>query len=132
MASKPPMSMVDIVNSHRPKNFKYCYVFKEDAPLIELDEAGYDMRLLDTIENPDLMNAAKLANFKYYDRDIVAHAKQPYPLEKGVLMTKQMATKTDKKLSQVGVAFFEHDDVSYVTIKLCYEKFDIYEIFILA
>jgi hypothetical protein len=132
MASKPQPTISELVESHKPKNFKYCYVFKDDESLIELEKSGFDFNLLDTINNPELMNAAKESSFKYYDRDIVAHAKQPYPLEKGVLMTKQMATKTDKKLFQVGVSFFDHDNVSYVAVKLCYEKFDIYEIFILA
>lgn len=122
----------DIVESHKPKNFKYYYDFHNDETLIELERAKYDMSTLDTIQNPELIQYAKHATFKYFDRDVVAHAKEPTILEDGVIMTKKMATKTDKKLLQVGYGFFEVNDVSYVTIKLCYEKFDIYEIFILT
>lgn len=122
----------DIVTSHKPKNFKYYYHFHDDNDFIQLEQSGYDVSTLDTIMNPNLINAAKNANFKYYDREVVAHAKEPTILENGVIMTKKMATKTDKKLSQVGVAFFDYDMLKYVAIKLCYEKFDIYEIFILT
>jgi hypothetical protein len=130
--AKQTQSIDEIVESHKPKNFKYYYQFHDDASLIELEKQGFDLSTLDTIENPDLINQAKQASFKYYDRDVVAHAKEPTILENGVIMTKKMATKTDKKLSQVGVGFFSFQNVSYVAIKLCYEKFDIYEIFILT
>lgn len=130
--AKQTQSINEIVESHKPKNFKYYYRFHDDASLIELEKQGFDLSTLDTIENPDLINQAKQASFKYYDRDVVAHAKEPTILENGVIMTKKMATKTDKKLSQVGVGFFSFQNVSYVAIKLCYEKFDIYEIFILT
>ena len=53
-------------------------------------------------------------------------------MERGVILNKKMATKTDKKLEKVGLAFFDIEDVSYVSVKLCYELFDIYEIFILT
>jgi hypothetical protein len=130
--AKPQQTISEIVESHKPKNFKYYYDFHEDAMLVELEQQGFDLSTIDTIENPELIQHAKQASFKYYDRDVVAHAKEPTILENGVIMTKKMATKTDKKLSQVGLGFFTWNEVSYVTIKLCYEKFDIYEIFILT
>jgi hypothetical protein len=130
--AKPQQTISEIVESHKPKNFKYYYDFHEDAMLVELEQQGFDLSTIDTIENPELIQRAKQASFKYYDRDVVAHAKEPTILENGVIMTKKMATKTDKKLSQVGLGFFTWNEVSYVTIKLCYEKFDIYEIFILT
>lgn len=124
--------LTDVVESHKPKNFKYYYHFHDPNDLVSLEQVGYDIASLDTIMNHELIECAKNATFKYYDRDIVAHAKEPVMLERGVVMTKKLATKTDKKLTQVGVAFFTLRDVDYVTIKLCYEKFDIYEIFILT
>lgn len=130
--AKPQQTISEIVESHKPKNFKYYYDFHEDAMLVELEQQGFDLSTIDTIENPELIQHAKQASFKYYDRDVVAHAKEPTILENGVIMTKKMATKTDKKLSQVGLGFFTWNEVSYVAIKLCYEKFDIYEIFILT
>jgi len=132
MAKKPAPTLAELVDSHRPKNFKYYYYFHDPKDLEQLEANGYDITTIDTICNPALIKAAQSASFKYYERDIVAHAKEPTILEKGVIMTKKMATKTDKKLSQVGVGFFELNDVEYVAVKLCYEKFDIYEIFILT
>jgi hypothetical protein len=130
--NKKELSLQELVESHRPKNFKYYFYFHNPDDVVELEKNGFDVTLLDTICNPELIQAAKQATFKYYERDIVAHAKEPTILEKGVIMTKQMATKTDKKLSQVGVAFFSLMNVEYVAVKLCYDKFDIYEIFILT
>lgn len=130
--AKKELPLNEIVDSHKPKNFKYYYYFHNPEDLAQLQQMGYDIATLDTICNFELTEAAKNATFKYYDRDVVAHAKEPVMLERGVLMTKKMATKTDKKLSQVGVAFFSLHDVDYVAIKLCYEKFDIYEIFIMT
>lgn len=132
MAQKKELSLVELIESHRPKNFKYYYDIKNDTDLIELDQLKYDLSTLDTIGNSELIHAAKNAGYKYYERDIVSHAKEPTVLENGVLLTKKMATKTDKKLSQVGVGYFTMNDVSYVAVKLCYERFDIYEIFILT
>ena len=130
--AKKELPLNEIVDSHKPKNFKYYYCFHNPEDLVELEKIGYDVASLNTIENSALIEAAKNAAFKYHDRDIVAHAKEPVMLERGVLMTKKMATKTDKKLIHVGVGYFSFNNVDYVTIKLCYEKFDIYEIFILT
>jgi len=132
MAAKPQMTMVELIESHKPKNFKYYFDIKNDESLIELENDHYDLSNLDTIQNPQLIQAAKQATYQYYERTIVAKAKEPSVLENGVMLTKKMATKTDKKLSQVGLGYFTYDEVSYVAVKLCYEKFDIYEIFILT
>jgi hypothetical protein len=129
--AKKELPINEVVESHKPKNFKYYYHFHNPDDLVELEKLGYDIASLDTICNADLIEAAKAAEFKYHDRDIVAHAKDPVMLERGVVMTKKMATKTDKKLLQVGYAFFTFNEVDYAAIKLCYERFDIYEIFIM-
>lgn len=130
--AKKELPINEVVESHKPKNFKFYYYFHDPEDLVKLEQMGYDVATLDTIGNASLIEAAKAAPFKYHDRDIVAHAKDPVMLERGVLMTKKMATKTDKKLIQVGVGFFAHEGVDHVAIKLCYERFDIYEIFILT
>jgi hypothetical protein len=36
------------------------------------------------------------------------------------------------KVGKIGIGFFNHDDIAYVSIRLVYEQFDIIEIFILA
>lgn len=130
--AKKELPINEVVESHKPKNFKFYYYFHDSEDLVKLEQMGYDVTTLDTIANAALIEAAKSAPFKYHDRDIVAHAKDPVMLERGVLMTKKMATKTDKKLIQVGVGFFTFEGVDYVAVKLCYERFDIYEIFILT
>lgn len=132
MAKKPEPTLEELVISHKPKNFKYYYHFHEDADYIQLAQNGFDMSSLDTLMNPELIKFAMQSDFKYYDRDIVAHAKEPTFLENGVIMTKKMATKTDKKLERVGVSQFEYNDLQYVAVKLCYQKFDIYELFIMT
>mgnify|MGYP003421943922 FL=1 len=53
-------------------------------------------------------------------------------MDKGVIISKKMVTKADKKLLKIGIGFFNHDDIAYVSIRLVYEQFDIIEIFILA
>lgn len=130
--TKKQLSLSETIESHKPKNFKYYFDIHDDETLIELEKQGFNLAELDTINNTNLIQHAKNASYKYYERDIISHAKEPTILENGVMIIKKMATKTDKKLSQVGVGFFECDDVSYVSIKLCYELFDIYEIFILT
>ena len=130
--SKLKMNIRELVESHTPKNFKYYINLKSEEDLIALETLGYDLDNLNTIRQPDLIKHAISATYKYYEREVVAHAKQPTIMENGVILNKKMATKTDKKLEQVGVAFFDIDEVKYVAVKLCYELFDIYEIFILT
>lgn len=130
--SKLKPNIRELVESHTPKNFKYYINLKNEEDLKALETLGYDLDNLNTIRQPDLIKRAISATYKYYEREVVAHAKQPTIMENGVILNKKMATKTDKKLEQVGVAFFDIDDVKYVAVKLCYELFDIYEIFILT
>lgn len=130
--SKAKPNIRELVESHAPKNFKYYINLKNDESLKELESLGYDMANLDTICQPELIKHAIDAAYKYYEREVVARAKEPTLMERGVILNKKMATKTDKKLEKVGLAFFDIEDVSYVSVKLCYELFDIYEIFILT
>lgn len=130
--SKAKPNIRELVESHAPKNFKYYINLKNDESLKELESLGYDMANLDTICQPELIKHAIDASYKYYEREVVARAKEPTLMERGVILNKKMATKTDKKLEKVGLAFFDIEDVSYVSVKLCYELFDIYEIFILT
>ena len=64
--------------------------------------------------------------------EVVARAKEPTIMDDGVIVSKKMATKTDKKLQNVGIGFFTHEGIRYVCVKLIYERFDIIEIFILT
>lgn len=131
MATKN-MSLPELIMAHLPKNYKYYLELKNEDDYKILEDEKFDMALLDTINDAELITAAKQKPYKFCERDVVAHAKEPTVLERGVILSKKMATKTDKKLIQVGYAFFEHADVSYVSVLLCYERFDIYEIFILT
>lgn len=123
---------VEIVDSHKPKNYKFKYIIKDDSLWTELEEAKYDVSTLDTINDSDLTVAAMNASFKEYPREVVATSKKPTQIEDGVLLFKQMTTKTDKKLQNVCVGFFTHNNLRYVCIKFVYDRFDIIEIFILT
>lgn len=127
---KDPVTKV--VDDHKPKNYKFKYIIKDDALLKELEDSNYDLSSLDTINDTDLTVAAMNSTFKEYPREVVASSKKPTQIEDGVLLFKQMTTKTDKKLQNVCVGFFSHNDLRYVCIKFVYERFDIIEIFILT
>lgn len=127
---KDPVTKV--VDDHKPKNYKFKYIIKDDALLEELEDSNYDLSSLDTINDTDLTVAAMNSVFKEYPREVVASSKKPTQIEDGVLLFKQMTTKTDKKLQNVCVGFFSHNDLRYVCIKFVYERFDIIEIFILT
>ena len=122
----------EIVESHKLKNFKYKFIFKNDDIIKELESLKYDISSTDTINNDDLTQAALNASYQYYERDIIGKAKEPTMMDKGVIISKKMVTKADKKLLRIGIGFFNHDDIAYVSIRLVYEQFDIIEIFILA
>ena len=122
----------EIVESHKLKNFKYKFIFKNDDIIKELESLKYDISSTDTINNDDLTQAALDASYQYYERDIIGKAKEPTMMDKGVIISKKMVTKADKKLLKIGIGFFNHDDIAYVSIRLVYEQFDIIEIFILA
>ena len=83
------------------------------------------------MEENSSFGIAKEAEYKLYERTTVSSAKKATELDNGVVLSKSLATKTDKKLINVGVGFFKHDNVDYVSIKLIYDRFDIYEIFYL-
>lgn len=130
MAEKKTTS--EIINDHKPKRYKFKFIIRDDNLLKELEDANYDMSSLDTINDTDLIVAALNAEFKEYPREVVASSKKPTQIEEGVLLFKQMTTKTDKKLQNVCVGFFSHDNLRYVCIKFVYVQFDIIEIFILT
>jgi hypothetical protein len=128
--AKDPVTKV--VDDHKPKNYKFKYIIKDDELLKELEDSNYDLSSLDTINDTDLTVAAMNSTFKEYPREVVASSKKPTQIEDGVLLFKQMTTKTDKKLQNVCVGFFSHNDLRYVCVKFVYERFDIIEIFILT
>lgn len=129
---KKQLTMSEIIESHKPKNFKYRFIITDDSVFNELIEQGYDLDNLDTIKDDMLVQEALNAEYIEYHRDIIGKAKEPTVLEDGVIISKKMVTKADKKLFGVLVGFFKYRNLSYVAIKLRYERFDIIEIFILT
>lgn len=120
----------ELIRSHLPKTYKYYIDIKDVTLEEELDDA-FDWEILDTLKRPELVRLAKDIEYTLYERTTVASAKKPTVLDKGVVLSKNLATKTDKKLINVGVGFFKYEDMYYVSIKLIYDRFDIYEIFAL-
>lgn len=131
MASKDK-SISEIVNDHKPKNYKFKFIVKDETLWKELEEQQYDISSLDTINDSDLTVAALNTSFKEYPRETVAAAKKPTSIDNGVIISKKMITKADKKLQSVNIGFFTHNNVRYVCVKFVYERFDIIEIFILT
>lgn len=131
MASKDK-SISEIVNDHKPKNYKFKFIVKDETLWKELEECEYDISTLDTINDSDLTVAALNTSFKEYPRETVSSAKKPTSLDDGVIISKKMITKADKKLQSVNIGFFTYDNVRYVCVKFVYERFDIIEIFILT
>lgn len=131
MASKDK-SISEIVNDHKPKNYKFKFIVKDETLWKELEEQQYDISSLDTINDSDLTVAALNTSFKEYPRETVSAAKKPTSIDNGVIISKKMITKADKKLQSVNIGFFTHNNVRYVCIKFVYERFDIIEIFILT
>lgn len=130
--AKKIITASELVESHKPKNFKFKYIFHDDAFLCTLEEEKYDLQTLDTIHNDMLVQTALRASYVSHDRDTVAHAKEPTKLEDGIMLSKRMITKADKKLKAVLTAFFDFENNRYMAIKFQYEKFDIIEIFMLT
>ena len=130
------LSASETILSHLPKkNFKYKVIIKDDDFRKELTESNFDNNLLDTIKNDQLVSAGYNNNdFDSYDRSTVAKAKQPTIIDKdrGIVVSKQLITKTDKKLLKVDIKSFYYEDTPYVMIKFVYEKFDIVEVFLLV
>ena len=124
------ISLPQLIESHRPKYFKHKYIINDENLRI-LEQDGYDLSKLDTIKNDEITKLAIEADYKEYDRTIVGKAKEPTPLNDGIIISKRLVTKADRKLLSLGVGRFHHDDTEYVSIRLRYEQFDIIEIFIL-
>ena len=120
----------ELIRCHLPKNYKYCIDIKDKTLEDEFPDS-FDWSILDTLHKPEVFAIAKEAEYKLYERTTVSSAKKPTELANGVVLSKSLATKTDKKLINVGVGFFKHDNDDYVSIKLIYDRFDIYEIFYL-
>jgi hypothetical protein len=131
-SSKKVLTMAEIVESHKPKNFKYKFIIKDDTVYDELIECNYDLEKLDTIRNDKLVNEALKADFTEYQRETVARAKEPTLLDDGIILSKKMITKADKKLYGIMLGFFDYEEIHYVAIKFKYERFDILEIFVLT
>lgn len=127
-SNKKELTPQELVESHKPKNFKYKYIFNDDQLLADLMNSEYDMSSLDTICNDDLVEKALQSDFTMYEREIVGKAKEPSILDNGVIISKKMVTKADKKLLGLYVGFFDYNS-RHIAIKLHYEKFDIIEIF---
>lgn len=126
--AKKTLTAEELVETHKPKNFKYKYIFNDDSLIAELMQNNYDMSTLDTICNDDLVEKALSADFTMYERTIIGKAKEPSIIDEGIIISKKMVTKADKKLLGVYVGFFEYQS-KYIAIKLHYERFDIIEIF---
>ena len=47
--AKATQTISEIVESHKPKNFKYYFQFHADDALIELEKSGFDMASLDVV-----------------------------------------------------------------------------------
>lgn len=129
MAVKKEITVQELVETHKPKNFKFKYIFKDEALLQELMSSDYDMGSLDTIEDDKLVEAALSASYIKYESSIVGKAQRPSFLDGGIIISKKMVTKAGKKLLSVGVSNFMYEGYLHIGIKLEYEKFDIIEIF---
>lgn len=130
--AKKELSMSEIIESHKPKNFKYCYIITDNTVFDKLHEEAYELSNLDTIQNDELVQEAVNATYTEHDRETLSHAKRPTILDGNIIMSKEMVTKADKKLKSVGTAFFEYHDIRYMSLRMRYEQFDIIEIFILT
>ena len=133
MAKK--LSAPETIMSHLPKKHKYKIFIKDEEFLKELTESNFDKSLLDTINNDPLVNTGyNQTSFDSYERDTVSKAKEPTIVDKdkGIVLSKQLITKTDKKLLKVDIKSLTYNESNYVIIKFVYEKFDIVEIFLLV
>lgn len=124
----------EIIDAHKPKNFKFKFIITDRSLFEELEKDDYDITTLDTINDEDLVNAALQvhdSDMLTFERDAIKKAKEPTILDDGIIISKQMATKVDKKLQCINVGNFTYDGRKYVLIKLVYERFYIIEVFIL-
>ncbi len=128
-SSKKELTPVELVETHKPKNFKFKYIFNDETLLTELmNDPEFDISSLDTINDDELVEAALATNYTMYERSVVGKAKCPTVLDDGIIISKKMITKADKKLLGVYVGFFDYHS-RHVCIKFHYERFDIIEIF---
>jgi hypothetical protein len=130
--AKEKKTISEIVDAHKPKNFKYKFIFTDKSILDELANDNYDFDTLDTINDDDLVDEAlKVTEFTTFDRSVVARKNEPKVLDDGVILSKQMVTKVDKKLQCIQLGDFSYKNRKYILIRLVYERFTIIEIFIL-
>lgn len=131
MAAKN-ISATELINSHKPKYCNYSFQIKDESLYDELEKEEFNLDELDTIQNGDLIKEALNAEFEYHERTVIGKAKEPTILQDGLIISKKLITKADKKLSQIGIGFFTYNDLRYVVYKYEYERFDVIEIFILT
>ena len=131
--AKPKPSMSKIIDDARPKHQKYRYVITDDTVYEELAQEGYNLDLLDTIQNDELVHAAlAVEDYQEYEREAVSKAKEPTILDNGVILSKQLITKADAKLKKVLVGPFEYNGLRYTVVRFKYERFDIIELFVIT
>jgi hypothetical protein len=130
--SKKPIDPIQLVESHRPRNFKYFYNFTDESLVQELEKLNYDISSLDLIKDPQLIQVALNAPYtEEFDRTVIGKANQPTVFDDGFVIAKQLITKADKKLQKIVKSIFQHQEVTYVSMKLVYQRFEIIQIFIL-
>lgn len=127
--AKKDVSPEELVETHKPKFVKYKYIFTDESLLTELLQLKYDMTTLDTIGNDELVNTALEASFTEYDRTVVGKSTAPSFLDNGIIISKRLITKADKKLLKVSVGRFMFNGSQFVAIKFTYERFEIVEVF---
>jgi hypothetical protein len=115
-----------------PKNFKFKYIWTDEPFYRSLIEEGFDLTETDTIHSDNLVDVAQAeCDWVELERDIIKKAKEPTVLEHGIILSKKLATKADKKLEKVLYGIFEDAARKYVAVKLQYAQFDIIQIFVL-
>lgn len=128
---KEKQLMSDIINAHKPKGIKYEFLIKDEKVLNQLKEEGYDLGELSTINDEELVQAALLADtIDSFDRSIIKKATQPSLVGDGIIISKKLISKADKKLIRIDISKFELRNTQFIGIKFVYEMFDILEIFI--
>lgn len=129
--AKTEQSMSEIIDSHKPKNVKYEFIIKDESVLTRLKDEGYDLSQLSTINDAELVQAALKAEvIDTFDRTIIKKATQPSMIGEGIIISKKLIAKADKKLIRIDITKFELRNTQFIGIRFVYEKFDIQEIFI--
>ena len=88
--AKKILSPEELVETHKPKNVKFKYIFTDDSLLNELLVAKYPMDTLDTIGDDKLTEAAMFANYSDYERTIIGKSNSPVFLDNGVVVSKKL------------------------------------------